>query len=179
VARQSNLVVTTSRPVSHAELKRRLIALVKKRGLPYGVIVRELGSPLAGTGDEPAAFFAAMTGRGGARGVFRAYRVYPDGREQLVRAARLSGVSAESFKDIVAASRAATVYHAAASTGYGLYGLAMAAMMEGGFFGEAPAAPVTSYAVPSLLFEDLALTRASPSELPKPPLSKPPTEGQE
>ena len=32
------------------------------------------------------------------------YRVYPDGREELVRSLQFHGVSTRSFKDIVAAS---------------------------------------------------------------------------
>jgi hypothetical protein len=38
------------------------------------------------------------------------YEVFPDGREELVRNAKLKGLNESSFKDLVAASAAETVY---------------------------------------------------------------------
>ena len=39
-----------------------------------------------------------------------AYRVYPDGREELVRKAEFTGITDALFKEIIAASDASTVY---------------------------------------------------------------------
>ncbi|HEY2375588.1 MAG TPA: metallopeptidase TldD-related protein [Gemmatimonadaceae bacterium] len=171
-AAPSNIVVTTTNGVSDAELKNRLVTMVKDRGLDYGLIVRELGSGAVNR-DDPSAMMSELRGRGAGRLVLLAYRVYPDGREELVRGARLLGVSAESFKDIVAVSGRTTVLHRPT--------IAMGAfpfsppmeMLEslGDLAGES--LPLASYVVPSLLFEDVSLERSS-GEQPRPPLSPPP-----
>ena len=115
--------------------------------------------------------FSAMTGQPGAgTTVLLAYKVYPDGREEMIRGAQLSGLNAESFKGIVAASESATVFSSAhtpqfnfSSSFFFSFGAEMAA---------ASSLPIVSYVVPSLLFEDLSLTKA-PQETPKPPISDP------
>ena len=161
----SNLIVETGAGESEAQLKAHLLTLAKKRGLAYGVIVRELGSGSAMIADDPMSMMSMMRDRGaGGRSIFLAYKVYPDGREQLVRSARLTDVSAQSFKDVVAASSSPIIYAGGAGS-RGPFG-----MMVGMFGG---AVGLSSYVVPSLLFEDLALTKAM-GELPKPPLSAPP-----
>lgn len=108
----SNLIVQTSHGLSQTELKDRFIELVKKRGLEYGIVVREIGSGSGATMEEQAmAMLSAMTGGGSkSKSVLLAYKVYPGGREELVRGAHLSGVSAESFKEIVAVSKSSNVY---------------------------------------------------------------------
>ena len=161
----SNLIVEAGAAESVAQLKARLLTLVKKRGLAYGVIVRELGSGAAMIADDPMSMMAMMRDRGaGGQSVFLAYKVYPDGREQLVRSARLTDVNAQSFKDVVAASSSPVVF-AGGPGSRGPFG-----MMDGMF---GATVGLTSYVVPSLLFEDLALTKVM-GELPKPPLSAPP-----
>ena len=166
----SNLFVTAEGAVSEAELESRLIALVTKRGLPFGVMVRALGpGGIGGEEDGPMAMMAAMAGLGGAGGGLIAYRVYPDGRKELVRAARLARVTAESFKDIVAASNAPAVLDAGGGD------FSMAGSFFGAFFGGSSSAMV-SYVVPSLLFDDMALAKSS-GELPKPPILSRPEQG--
>jgi hypothetical protein len=169
----SNLIVEAREGVSETELRNRLLEIVKKRGLDYGIAVRELGSRSVGSIEEQAsAMFSAMTGQGDAgRAVLLAYRVYPDGREELIRGAHLSGMSPDSFKGVVAASKSATVYNSLHMPEFNLsssflfsFGAEMAA---------SPSLPIVSYVVPSLLFEDLSLTKPS-QESPKPPFSDPP-----
>jgi predicted Zn-dependent protease len=166
-AAPSNLIVTSTNGVTDAELKSRLLALVKQRGLEYGVILRELGGRGV-VADDPMSFFSAMRGQNAGRRVLFAYRVYPDGREQLVRSARLADATAQSFKDILAVSSTPTLYHRAA------IGLGFPFPMEMIDFGDAGGSlPLASYVVPSMLFEDLTLSRDT-GERPKPPLSNPP-----
>jgi hypothetical protein len=115
-------------------------------------------------------FISAMRGRGAGRRVLLAYRVYPDGREELVRGVRLSDVTAQSFKDILAVSSSETVLHrpAIGSSDFP-FSVEMMEMMEGAGLSVA----LASYVVPAMLFEDLSLTRDS-GERPKMPLSGPP-----
>jgi predicted Zn-dependent protease len=166
-AAPSNLIVTSANGVTDAELKSRLLALVKQRGLEYGVILRELG----GRGlvpDDPMSYFSAMRNQSAGRRVLFAYRVYPDGREQLVRSARLTDATAQSFKDVLAVSSTPTLYHRAAIGGGFPFPIELMDLGDAG-----GSLPLASYVVPSMLFEDLTLTRDT-GERPKPPLSSPP-----
>jgi hypothetical protein len=168
-AAPSNLIVTTSSGVSDAELRTRLLALVKQRGLPYGLIVRELGGTSISR-DDPMEMMAAMRSRGGGRSVLFAYRVYADGHEELVRGARLVDFAVQSFKDILAVSSTTTVIHRVAMSS----NLPIPPEMLEAIGAEAgSAASLASYVVPSMLFEDLSLEHSS-GEQPRPPLSPPP-----
>lgn len=167
----SNLIVAASKGLSEAELRDQFMALVKKRGLEYGVAVREISGAGASTEEQAMSMLAAMTGRGDqGKSVLLACKVYPDGREELVRGVHLSGMNAEPFKEIVAASKSATVYTGAQMPQFDF-------SMISSFAGAASSPPLVSYVVPSLLFEDLTLTKPS-QELPKPPFSGPPPSTQ-
>lgn len=62
--------------------------------------------------EQALAMFSTMMGQPGAgKAVLLAYKVYPDGREEMIRGAHLAGLNAESFKGIVAASKSATVFN--------------------------------------------------------------------
>jgi hypothetical protein len=162
----SNLIVEAAGGLSDAALRDRLLALAKTRGLRFAIIVRTLGA--RGAGDDPASMvqdmMTAAMGGGAAKGrnVLRAYKVFADGHEECVRGAHLAGIGADSFKDIVAASASTAVLHGAAASGAG------ALLLSGG-----TGSPLASFVVPSLLFDDLTITRR-PDELPKPPISAPP-----
>ena len=164
----SNLLIDAAGGVSAAELRSRLMAMVTKRGLPFGIVVREMGddaSDMDGPGDSFSIGFRPGREDAG-RGILRAYRVYPDGCEELVRGARLQGADAEAFKDIAAASSAHVVYDATAEQED------VAALRTAAYFGgQAP--PLVSYVVPSLLFGDMALVKET-GDTEKPPLSAAP-----
>ncbi len=74
---------------------------------------------------------------------------FPDGREELIRSAVLTGIGDSSFRDIVAASQDLTVYSVAFR---GQPRLPFTASVG---------TPVVSLVVPSLLFEDVTLKRPS------------------
>ena len=168
-ATPSNLIVTSTTSVTDAELKSRLLALVKQRGLTYGIVIRELGGASMNA-EDPMSFFNAMRNRSAGRRVLLAYRMYPDGREELVRGVRLSDVTAQSFKDILAVSSTQTVVHrpAVGSSDYPFPAEMLEMMADAG-----PSVALASYVVPAMLFEDLSLT-SDTGDRPKPPLSSPP-----
>src|SRR6266851_7290500 len=167
----SNLILVAENSQTEAGLKQQFLELVKKRGLDYGILIREIGSSGAGMEEQAMAMLSAMTGRGEkGRNVLLAYKVYLDGREELVRGARLSGMSADSFKQIVGASNSAAVYTAAQIPHFDF-------SMISSFAGGGMSTPLVSYVVPSLLFDDLTITRPT-TELPKTPFSSPPTAAQ-
>ena len=168
----SNLIVEASNGLEEADLKAKFRDLVKKRGLDYGVVVREVGAGSGARMEEQAmAMFSAMTGQGRTgRDLLLVYKVFPDGHEELIRGARLSGMSAESFKEIVAASKSAAVFNREHMP---QFNFSSSFFFSFGAEMSASSLPIVSYVVPSLLFEDLNLSKA-PEETLKPPFSNPP-----
>jgi predicted Zn-dependent protease len=168
-AAPSNLVVSATNGISDSALVQQMLALVKRRNLPYGILVRRLGGS---SGTEDGAMFGMMQTRTARpiRALLAVYRVYPDGRLELVRGANLTEFGTSAFKDIVAASNRPIV-----STHGSIGGLLPGfARMFAAFSDEGGGTAVTSYAVPSLLFDDVSLV-GSRSSLPRLPASPPPT----
>ena len=88
-----------------AELNKKLIDLVAMRGKPYGIVVREMDFPSSVSIDDARRVLSGVPS-GGSFPVVQpilVYRVYPDGREELVRGMGFRGFNARSFKDILAA----------------------------------------------------------------------------
>jgi TldD protein len=103
VARQSNLVVTSAQPVSHDSLKAMLIDLVKQQHKPYGLFFDDIEGGFTITQRTiPNAFNVIPV---------MVYRVYPDGREELVRGADLIGTPLTVFSKIVAADGDTQVFN--------------------------------------------------------------------
>jgi hypothetical protein len=95
VARQGNLIVSASRTVDHGKLVAMLLDQVKQQGKPYGLIFRELDGGFTMTQRfEPQSFKLLP---------ITVYRVYPDGREELLRGADLDGTPLRALADILAA----------------------------------------------------------------------------
>jgi len=165
----SNLIVEAREGLSETELKSRLVEMMKRSNLDYGIVVRKIGGGTgAGMEEQALAMFSGMTGQPGAgKAVLLAYKVYPDGREEMIRGAHLSGLTAESFKGIVAASKSAIVF---SSPHTPQFNFSSSFFLS---FGAAQSLPMVSYIVPSLLFEDLSLTKPA-QETPKPSFSDPP-----
>lgn len=161
----SNLFVKASEAKPAAQLKAQLIELCKQRGKPYGLLVRKLDYPTSASMRELQAEFAGMAQSGSnARPVSSPvliYRVYPDGREELVRGLRFRGLTARSLRDIVAASEESYAFDFINN------GAPFAMIGAGGYL-----APSTVIA-PALLFDEIELQRAE-DELSKPPLVPPP-----
>lgn len=83
-AAPTNIIVTADNGLSAADLRSKLMELVKQRNLPYGILVRRLrvlNTPL------------------------EIDKVFPDGHEEAIRGAQFVGLNAAAFKDIVAASK--------------------------------------------------------------------------
>ena len=161
----SNLFIRATKTVSGAELKKKLIQMCQEQNKPFGILIRKLDYPSSASMEELRRIASAMAqSGGGARPVslpILVYRVYPDGREELVRGLRFRGLSTRSFKDIAAASEDDTVFTFLDNT-------APFAMIGGGSY-ISPSAVIA----PGLLFDNVELER-SQDELPKPPIVPPP-----
>ncbi len=163
----SNLFVKANQTTPLADLKKKLIEMCKDRGKPYGMLVRKLDFPFSGNAQELRQL-ASTGGQGG--GSVRPvsppvllYRVYPDGREELVRGLRFRGVSSRSLRDVLAASQESAVFDFVNNA----FPLAM--LGAGGYL--APAAVIA----PGLLFDEIEFDLPQ-EQLPKPPIVPPPTE---
>ncbi len=93
--RQSNLLVVASKAVSRDELKKMLIEEVNKAKLPYGVYLEDIAGGFTSTGRNMPNSFEVIP--------VMVYRIYPDGREELVRGVDLIGTPLTSFNKILAA----------------------------------------------------------------------------
>ncbi len=103
VARQSNLVVESSKQVSRAELKKLLIEQIKSANKPYGLFFDDIEGGFTFTQRTiPNAFNVRPT---------VVYRVYPDGKEELVRGVDLIGTPLIAFSKIVASDDQVAVFN--------------------------------------------------------------------
>jgi TldD protein len=103
VARQSNLLVESSKHVPRAELKNLLIDQVRAANKPYGLLFDDIEGGFTFTQRVlPNAFNVRPT---------LVYRVYPDGREELVRGVDLIGTPLIAFSKIVAADDEVSVFN--------------------------------------------------------------------
>jgi hypothetical protein len=158
-----NLFVRASATVPAAQLRQKLIELCRARNKPYGLIVRKMDYPSSASFEELRRLLTGMAQSAG-RPVslpILVYRLYPDGREELVRGLRFRGFSTRSLKDILAASEETYVLDFLDNT-------APYALMGGASF-----SCENSVIAPALLIDDLELERPQ-EELTRPPLVPPP-----
>ena len=158
----SNLFVRASETLKKDELRARFLKMIQDRGKPYGIIIRKMDFPTIAPADELRRMFMASA-QGGSRPVstpLQVFRVYPDGKEELVRGLRLRGLSVRTLKDIVAVSEETFVFS---------YLNTLNPMSMPGSTYVSP----TSVVAPLLLLEDLELERPQ-DEMPKLPVVPPP-----
>ncbi len=145
--------------LTRTALKQRLLKLVKDRDLPYGIIVRTaIDQNLLFTGIIRQLGTDLPVSQGeGKLGLLEAYRVYPDGREELIRGVEAAGVSAASFKDIIAVSKTQTTH------------AFLAPSVVPSFISGGASYLLSTIITPDLLFEDLEV-RPLEGDMPKPPV---------
>ncbi len=156
----SNLVFRVDRDgMSSEELRRELMVWVADREAGFGVLVRRIGNPIFQARVDAGSSFARFGADGSAvlSPLIAAYKVYPDGREVLLRNVEVSGLSVQSFREIVAATADSQVFHRP-----------FRALSGNPFVGFSQEIPLVSLAVPALLFEELTLKRPS-GEIPRLP----------
>ncbi len=103
VARQSNLIVQTSQPLAKAELKRMLLDQIKRESKPFGLYFDDIQGGFTLTNRQiPNAFNVLPV---------MVYKVYPDGREELVRGVNLIGTPLTAFSKIAAADNEVGVFN--------------------------------------------------------------------
>lgn len=167
-ARISNLFVRAAKTEPDAQLKTRLLDMIKQQGKPYGLVVRKMDFPSAGSMEELRRIMARVGRSGGGRPVstpILTYKVFADGREELVRGMNFRSLSTRAFRDIVAAGDQEHQFNFIDN------GAPLALMGAGNFI------VGCSVVAPSVLFEDLELEPGN-EDRPKPPVVPPPPFGE-
>jgi TldD protein len=146
VARQGNLIVSSTSGVPFAQLRQKLIDLVKQQGLQYGLLIDDISGGFTMTGRaQPQAFQVTP---------LVVYRVYADGRpDQLVRGVAIIGTPLVSLSKIVATSDKQEIFN--------------------GYCGaESGSVPVSAVS-PAILISEMEFAKAEVST-DKPPILPPP-----
>lgn len=136
----SNLIVTASETMTPAALRAELLKLAKLRGRDYGIVVRRVARPMFRNLLENVSAPDRTSGR--IEPAVETYKVYADGREELLRNAEISSLTLSAFKDIVAAGQDSVVYHSP------LYINRVAG---------ASSSEVVSLVVPAMIFDDITI----------------------
>jgi predicted Zn-dependent protease len=160
----SNLFVTSEKSSSTAELHAELLRRAKDRGLDYGIIVRRVGGGATASFMKMATRMAQQGGQTGSS-LAEVYKLYPDGREELLQGVEISDLSPAAFRDIVAVGDTPVVFDDEFIPRIG-------ALFSLGFSG-ASDVPEVSCVVPSLLFEEVSLVK-SQGPFPNLPISPSP-----
>jgi TldD protein len=171
----SNLFFTSADTVSPVELKKKFLDVCRAEKLAYCVIVREMDNPsLSLLHQEDFSELLASYGGGAGSGdrlPLLVFKVFPeDGREEVMRGARIVGVTSRSLRNLAGIGNDNYVYNYMQSQVAGFSGTAL------GAFGSAQGGLPASVVAPSLLFEELEVrgARGEPKRLPllpAPPLS--------
>jgi TldD protein len=171
----SNLFFKSTETVSPSELKKKFLDECKSEKLQYCIIVREMDNPSLSLlhQDDFSSLLASYGGGAGTgdRLPLMVYKVYPDdGREEVIRGARIIGVNTHSLRNLGGVGNDDFVYNYMQSQIAGFSGTAL------GAFGSAQGGLPASVVAPSLLFEELEVrgARGEPKRLPllpAPPLT--------
>jgi len=103
VARQSSLIVEVAPSVTRAELKKLLIEQLKKQDKPFGLFFEDIQGGFTMTGRTMPNAFNVLP--------ILVYRIYTDGREELVRGVDLIGTPLAAFTQIAAGDNELGVFN--------------------------------------------------------------------
>lgn len=159
-----NLFFQAAVTVPNDRMKTKLIDLVKANGLKYGMLIRRMDFPSTASRLDMEEILKQAAAGGNSRIIsppILAYRVYPDGREELVRGVRFKDFSAKDLRNIVAASDAPYILN------YLNNGVRFAWADAGS------EVSMSTVVAPALLLESVDLGR-SQDDLTKPPIAPAP-----
>jgi TldD protein len=104
VSRQGNLIVESSKTVTNAQLRAKLIELINQQGKPYGLLIDDIAGGFTFTGrGQPQAFQVQP---------LVVYKVFADGRpDELVRGVDIVGTPLAALTKIVATGDTPEVFN--------------------------------------------------------------------
>jgi TldD protein len=151
----TNLLVNAKGGLDRKALVRKLVAEARSQGLKYGIVVRLMDDSAITANSEMTRFERLQLLQSSDEEApplsLLAFRVYPDGREELVRGVQLKPIGVRAWRDVIAASKRRTVRNFLASVDDPLL-----LQVGGAGPGYVPSAGVESaVATPDLLFREL------------------------
>lgn len=151
VARQGNLIVTSSRTMTNQQLREKLIQLVREQHKPFGLLIDDIEGGFTFTGRSNPQAFQVIP--------LVVYKVFPDGRpDELVRGVNIVGTPLVSLTKIVATGDAPEIFN--------------------GYCGaESGSVPVSAVA-PAMLISELEVQKKETST-DRPPILPPPSHDPE
>jgi len=163
----SNLFFTSKETMSPADLKKKFLDECKEQKLQSCLVVREMDNPTISLLHQDD-FQSLLASYGGGAGTgdrlpLLIYRVYPeDGREEIIRGARIIGLNSRAIRNISGIGTDDFAYNYMQSQINGFAGTAL------GAFGSAQNGLPASIVAPSLLFEEVEVrgARGEPKRLP-------------
>ena len=173
-ASTTNMFVTGKGGVPRKALEQRLVSAAAGEGLKYGIVVRRFDDAAITAAPEFARreLYAMVksTDQQLPPPTLLAYKVYPNGKEELVRGVQLAEVPIRAWKDIIGVSKEVTVYNYLAALESQLQ-LRLSPGTEDGFV---PSSGIESAIVtPDLLLKEIDLGGSGVGERPAPILPKP------
>ncbi len=170
----TNLFVNAKGGVSRKALEQRLIATAKAEGKKYAIIIRRFDdAAITGSPDFTRRELVQMlksTDQQLPPPATQAYRIFPDGKEELVRALQLAEVPVKSWKDVIGVSNDVTTYNYLAAP-EGQLELRLTGGTSDGFV---PSSGIESGVItPDLLFKDLDCESSTAGRRPLPLVPKP------
>lgn len=171
----TNTIISFKGGLSRAAMRAKLLSIVKEEGLPYGLIIRQFDDA-AITGEPEFTRREILSALQNADldlppPATLAYRIYPDGREELLRGVQLAPIPIRAWKEVVAGGNASTVSNFLASPDPYLEHK----LSGGDDNGFVPTNGIeSSISSPDLLFRELDVVRVTGGQRPA-PLIPPPT----
>ncbi len=163
----SNLFFKSTETQSPADLKKKFLDECRSEKLAYCLVVREMDNPSISLlhRDDFSELLASFGGGAGTgdRLPLIVYKIYlEDGREEMVRGARIIGLNTRMLRNLGGIGNDDFVYNYMQSQESGFAGTAL------GAFGSAQSGLPASLVAPSLLFDDLEVrgARGEPKRLP-------------
>ncbi len=168
-AMPSNLFVTASKAMTADQLKAEMLRIVKQRNKEYGIVVRRMGDQMLAQSMMRSRIIIMTSNTPSSIEVeplIEAYKVFPDGHEELVRNLTVNGLTMGSFKDIVAVSDTPSVQTRPFRPR--IFSPATSGVINIG------GPTLVSLAIPALLFDELTLQRPK-GDIPNLPFTKHPS----
>lgn len=170
----TNLFVNGKGGVARTALRQRLISQARADGLKFGLIVRQFDDAAITSAPEfsrrELVQMIKTTDVQLPPPTLLAYRVFPNGKEELVRGAQLAEVPMRAFKDVLGVSKETTTYNFLAAT-EGQLQLRLTGGTDDGFV---PSGGIESAIVtPDLLLKEIDVLQTGIGERAAPIVPKP------
>jgi predicted Zn-dependent protease len=171
----TNLFVIGKSAAPRRALEQRLISAAQSEGLRYGVVIRRfddaaITSPAPEFSRRELVAMIKSTDQQLPPPAILAYKLYPNGKEELVRGVQLAEVPIRAWKDVIGVSKEMTAYNFLAANESQLQ-LRLGGGTDDGFV---PSGGIESGIVtPDLLLKEIDLSGSSAGERPAPVVPKP------